>query len=69
MKISIQPSTAAVPALEREKRVAEPGFGKYFTDHMVVAEWNHGSGWADALVRAYGPIELDPAAMVFHYGQ
>jgi len=69
MKISIQPSAAAVPALEREKRVAEPGFGKYFTDHMVVAEWNHGSGWADALVRAYGAIELDPAAMVFHYGQ
>ena len=37
MKINVIPSTNAVPADEREKRVAEPGFGKYFTDHMVVA--------------------------------
>ena len=69
MKINVIASTNAVPAAEREKRVAEPGFGKYFTDHMVIAEWNQNTGWSDATVKAYGPLELDPAAMVFHYGQ
>ncbi len=69
MKINITPTSNSVPVEEREKRVAEPGFGKYFTDHMVTAQWNQGSGWSDASVQAYGPISLDPAAMVFHYGQ
>ena len=69
MKINISPSTHRVPDEQREKYVAEPGFGKYFTDHMVVAEWNQSSGWSDATVKEYGPLELDPAAMVFHYGQ
>ncbi len=69
MKINITPTSNSVPVEEREKRVAEPGFGKYFTDHMVTAQWNQGSGWSDANVQAYGPISLDPAAMVFHYGQ
>ena len=69
MKINVVPSSKRVPDHEREKYVAEPGFGKYFTDHMVVAEWNQNSGWADATVQEYGPLSLDPAAMVFHYGQ
>ena len=69
MKITLEPAKNPVPDSEREKRVAEPGFGKCFTDHMVVAEWNQSSGWADATVKEYGPISLDPAAMVFHYGQ
>ena len=69
MKIEIAPSSKPVPSETREKCVAEPGFGKYFTDHMVTAEWNQASGWGDAKVGAYGPISLDPAAMVFHYGQ
>lgn len=69
MKITVERSINPVPSEVRAKCVAEPGFGKYFTDYMVTAEWNQASGWADAKVRAYGPISLDPAAMVFHYGQ
>lgn len=69
MKINLKPNANLVEDSLREKYVAEPGFGKYFTDHMVTAEWNQDSGWNDAEVRAYGPISLDPAAMVFHYGQ
>jgi len=69
MKITVERSVHPVPSEVRAKYVAEPGFGKYFTDHMVTAEWNQASGWADAKVRGYGPISLDPAAMVFHYGQ
>ncbi len=48
---------------------ADPGFGKTFTDHMVVATWTPEAGWHDAQVRPYGPFQLDPAAAVLHYAQ
>ena len=47
----------------------EIGFGKHFTDHMVAIQWDKANGWHDAQVRAYGPLALDPAAAVLHYGQ
>jgi len=36
---------------------------------MVVAEWSEAAGWQDAVLKPYGPITLDPATAVFHYGQ
>jgi branched-chain amino acid aminotransferase len=55
---------------ERVERVlASPGFGQHFTDHMVTVRWNTEQGWHDAAVRPYQALELDPAAMVLHYGQ
>ena len=69
MKINVKLSDRPVPASTREQYVAEPGFGRYFTDHMVLAEWSQDRGWADATVSAYGPLSMDPASMVFHYGQ
>ncbi len=45
------------------------GFGQYFTDHMFVMKWNRERGWHDAEIAPYGDFHLDPAAMVFHYGQ
>ncbi|WP_374606881.1 branched-chain amino acid aminotransferase [Thermomonas sp.] len=45
------------------------GFGKHLTDHMVTIEWDSARGWHDAHVHAYGPLSLDPAAAVLHYGQ
>ncbi len=47
----------------------ELAFGKLFTDHMLLAEWDEGKGWHDARVVPYGPIALDPAACCLHYGQ
>ena len=47
----------------------ELGFGRHFTDHMVAIQWDKAKGWHDAQVRAYGPLALDPAASVLHYGQ
>jgi branched-chain amino acid aminotransferase len=69
MKIISNPNTKPVDAADRDKRVAEPGFGKYYTDNMVIAQWNEATGWSDATLQAYGPLSLDPATMVFHYGQ
>lgn len=45
------------------------GFGQYFTDHMFIMDYTEGVGWHDARIVPYAPIELDPAAMVFHYAQ
>lgn len=45
------------------------GFGKFFTDHMVTVDYNAEQGWHNAQLIPYGPLSLDPAAMVFHYGQ
>lgn len=43
-------------------------FGKVFTDHMLVADYANGK-WEKVQILPYGPISLDPAATVFHYGQ
>ncbi len=45
------------------------GFGKYFTDHMFLMNYSVDKGWHDARIVPYGPISLDPSAMVFHYAQ
>jgi branched-chain amino acid aminotransferase len=58
-----------VPAQERERLMAVPGFGGVFTDHMVSIDWSAERGWHDGRLEPYGPITLDPAASVFHYGQ
>lgn len=43
-------------------------FGHIFTDHMVVCDFEDGA-WKAPVIKPYGPIELDPSAKVFHYGQ
>lgn len=43
-------------------------FGDVFTDHMFICEYRDGQ-WHDPKVVPYGPIALEPAAKVFHYGQ
>lgn len=57
------------PQAEREEILANPAFGKKFTDHMVVADWNAEQGWHNLEVTPYAPLTLDPATTVFHYGQ
>lgn len=54
---------------ERERVLADPGFGKYFTDHMVTIDYSPESGWHDAVVGPYAPLTFEPAATVLHYGQ
>ncbi len=45
------------------------GFGKYFTDHMFIMDYDKGQGWHDARIIPYQNLSLDPACMVFHYAQ
>lgn len=58
-----------LPAAERDAILADPGFGNYFTDHMVSIVWTKQDGWHQAEVLPYGPIPMDPASSVLHYGQ
>ena len=69
MKVSLHPNPNPVSDADREAKLAAGGFGKYYTDNMVIAEWSEADGWKDAELVPYGPITLDPATAVFHYGQ
>ncbi|MEZ2370875.1 branched-chain amino acid aminotransferase [Arthrobacter sp. RCC_34] len=70
---TIQRSETPKSAEERAEILANPGFGNHFTDHTAVVDYTvdaEGNGsWHDARVEPYGPISLDPAAGVLHYGQ
>ncbi|GAA4682775.1 branched-chain amino acid aminotransferase [Pseudonocardia yuanmonensis] len=63
------PNPAPASDQRRDEILAAPGFGRHFTDHMVSMRWTVGEGWHDFRVEPYGPIALDPATMVLHYGQ
>ncbi len=67
--IALKPTSTPLAAAEREARLADPGFGRFFTDHMVTIAWETGRGWHDAQLVPYAPVSLDPAVMVLHYGQ
>ena len=46
------------------------GFGNIFTDHMLLMEYDaDNGGWAEAEIRPYGQLGLEPAAACLHYGQ
>jgi branched-chain amino acid aminotransferase len=71
-------STTSIPrTLTATPRTAEeigaiqenPGFGRFFTDHMVTVRWTEDAGWHDAQLVPYAPIPFDPASNVLHYGQ
>jgi branched-chain amino acid aminotransferase len=69
LDFEIRPNPQPVAAAEREVMLADPGFGRVFTDHMVTVRWAEGKGWYDARVEPYGPVSLDPATAVLHYAQ
>ena len=63
MNINIEKTTSP-----KVKPTEGLGFGRHFTDHMLVREYNRGEGWGDAKIVPFGRIDLHPAATVFHYG-
>jgi branched-chain amino acid aminotransferase len=65
----IRPSGYRRSAEERFEALQELKFGTVFTDHLAHSVWTPGEGWHDRRVEAYGPITLDPASSVLHYGQ
>lgn len=43
-------------------------FGKVFTDHMFVCDYEDGE-WQQPKIVPYQPMMMEPSARVFHYGQ
>ncbi|HEU0241738.1 MAG TPA: branched-chain amino acid aminotransferase [Micromonosporaceae bacterium] len=69
LDFEIRPNPAPVSATERAGLLANPGFGRIFTDHMITVRYAESKGWYDARVEARGPITIDPATAVLHYAQ
>lgn len=44
------------------------GFGKYFTDHMLIVDYTSQKGWHDARIVPFDNLSMHPASTVFHYG-
>ncbi|MBA3524817.1 MAG: branched-chain amino acid aminotransferase [Geodermatophilaceae bacterium] len=63
------PAVSPVVGADRARILADPGFGRYFSDHMVTVDWTLGTGWHDARLAPYGPLVMDPSTTVLHYGQ
>ena len=63
------PHPSPVPADKRATLLANPGFGRVFSDHMVTIRYSDAEGWHDARVEPRGPLSMDPAAAVLHYAQ
>ncbi len=63
------PHPAPTPAAVRDAVLADPGFGKVFSDHMISIDWSEEAGWHNATLGPRVPLSLDPAAAVLHYAQ
>lgn len=69
LKFTVERTANPASAAQRDQILADPGFGRYYTDHMISVLYTRDSGWHDARVQPYGPIQLDPSAIVLHYAQ
>jgi branched-chain amino acid aminotransferase len=68
-RFTVTHSSKAVPADQRAVLLADPGFGKLFTDHMVTIRYTEGQGWHSHAIGPREPFQLDPACAVLHYAQ
>ena len=64
MEIRIEKTTAP----KTRPEASALGFGKYFTDHMFLMDYNPTDGWHDARIVPFGNFEIHPASTVLHYG-
>ena len=61
--------TKTVNPKQKPTDESQLGFGKIFSDHMIIMEYEEGKGWFNPQIKAFDDISLSPAAMVLHYGQ
>jgi branched-chain amino acid aminotransferase len=66
MDIKILPVTDQKQPIKDESTLV---FGKAFSNRMFAMEYDRARGWHSPRIQPYGPISLDPAALVLHYAQ
>ncbi|MBQ9942506.1 MAG: branched-chain amino acid aminotransferase [Christensenellaceae bacterium] len=54
---------------EKPQDESKLGFGRIFTDYMLMMKRDGERGWYHAAIEPYGNLELSPAALVLHYAQ
>ncbi len=64
-QIQINKAAALKPLPDPAKLV----FGKVFTDHMFLMNYDAGKGWHSPRIEPYAALSLEPSCMVFHYAQ
>ncbi|MDG4794953.1 branched-chain amino acid aminotransferase [Micromonospora sp. WMMD1082] len=69
LRFALQLNPNPVNPTRRAEIMADPGFGRHFTDHMARAVWTPDGGWQDSEIIPFGPIPMHPAAAVLHYAQ
>jgi branched-chain amino acid aminotransferase len=62
-------STHLSPNRKPRPKDAELVFGRTFTDHMALVDYEVTHGWHEPRVVPYEALSLDPASAVLHYGQ
>jgi branched-chain amino acid aminotransferase len=67
--IAFEPSAEPLSPEQRAQLLVDPGFGRVFTDHMAMIEYDEQDGWHDPRVVARHPFTMDPASPVLHYAQ
>ncbi len=65
--MNIRVEKIAVPKQKPDEK--NLGFGKFYTDHMFVMDYDSHKGWHDARIVPYGPIPLEPTCVTLHYAQ
>ena len=68
-RFPLNPTASPTPADVRAERIADPGFGRVFTDHMAIAHYSEAKGWHDLAIAPRQPLTVDPACAVLHYAQ
>jgi branched-chain amino acid aminotransferase len=63
-KLEIRTNKQLKPLIPENELV----FGKHFTDHMISIEYDAEKGWSNPHIKPYGKLELEPSAVVLHYG-
>ncbi|EMD32136.1 hypothetical protein CERSUDRAFT_119111 [Gelatoporia subvermispora B] len=62
LRINLTTALKVVPPPEEQL------FGKHYSDHMVVVDFDPVTGWSDPEIKPYGPLSIDPCASIFQYG-
>jgi branched-chain amino acid aminotransferase len=69
LQFVVTPHPARTTPEQIAASIANPVFGRVFTDHMVTIRWTDALGWHDAKVEPRRPFQIDPACSVLHYAQ
>ncbi|WP_407269861.1 branched-chain amino acid aminotransferase [Radiobacillus sp. PE A8.2] len=65
-------NSITVTLTENKKEIPQSNqleFGRIYSDHMFIMDYEASTGWHSPRIVPYQNLVLDPAAIVFHYGQ